>query len=289
MKKRKIITLIGLALMPMCSLADFRRPQMPQGLTADKGYNSHKKPKVKLESLPPRSKPKRKGLQGYKKYHTLSDMTYDELYAAKEKARISKSWDITKYLEQMIILCDNINEKAALIIELADILFAQQKLDDAAKWYTEFTHLYPGNKQMEHASYKAIVCCSKRILSVDRDQSLTEKTLELASAFLKRADVFTTYKKQVETIQKECYQVLAQSDCHIAAFYLKYGSYQAAERRLKTIRNEWLDKVPEIGPQLTSLEVELAAQFSDFKAPEEAVKLAQTPKPIKKNDMTKRF
>ncbi len=228
-----------------------------------------------------------------KRSTTLSTMDYTELVRAKEESQKAKNWDVTiKYLDRMIIKCESDNylqEKAKLIIELADILFDQQRYDEAAKWYTEFTREHPGDTHIEYASYRAIVCASKKILSIDRDQSATEKTLELATTFLKRGDVFKKYRNEVEKIQHTCYQTLAQSDCNVADFYVKNGYHQAAEHRLKSVRTQWLDKVPEIHTTLASLEVELSTVFPQFQLPTSSIKLAELKSPAKKIDMTARF
>lgn len=189
------------------SKGSIRKPRMTREYpTADKKFNPYKPLKPNFKPKPPiqykkkkSGEPKiRKGLQGYRIYTPISQSGYAELQEVKEIHKAAKNWDLaSKYLHRMIVLCDNINEKAILIIELADILFLQQKYDDAIKWYTEFTQLYPGNKHLEYASYKAIVCSSKKILSSDRDQSPTEKTLELTDTFLKRSDIFQKYRQEV--------------------------------------------------------------------------------------------
>jgi outer membrane assembly lipoprotein YfiO len=177
------------------------------------------------------------------------------------------------------------------MIELADLFFLQQSFDDAAKWYADFVLLYPGNKQVEYASYRAVICASKNILGPDRDQSPTEKTLELAQTFLKREDLFAQYKDEVKKIERECYQMLAASDMRVAEFYIsKKHDYTSAKKRIATIRDEWLEKAPEIGVELARLEVTLAELCTDFKAPEESIKLAQAVMPAqKKNSMVARF
>lgn len=292
MKKILLFSLVALVSAPSLTARDIKAPQMPRGLSADKAPVF--KPKKKISTAQRKIKGNRKGLQGYKKYNTFSDMNYDELMVAKNKQIEAKNWDIAaKYLDRMIKLCDDINSKAALMIELADILFNTDHYDDAVKWYQEFAFLYPGNEQIEYASYKAIVCASKKILSIDRDQAPTQKTLELANEFLKRSDVFTKYQTEVLAIQKVCQETLAQSDCSVAQFYITYGNYKAAEHRLKNVRSEWAQKVPEIQTQLAALEVDLAGLYNEFKAPEESIKLAQATQQIvpqsKKADMTKRF
>lgn len=293
MKKTILFSLAAVTSASSVFAREIKAPQMPRGLTADKTQTVQSKKQA--HTAPRKLNGKRKGLQGYKKYNTFSDMSFEELVVAKNKHTDAKNWDIAaKYLDRMIKLCDDINTKATIMIELADILFNTEHFDDAAKWYQEFAFLYPGNEHIEYASYKAIVCSSKKILSIDRDQAPTEKTLELANDFLKRSDVFTKYRTEVLAIQKVCQETLAQSDCSVAQFYITYGNYKAAEHRLKNVRSQWAQKVPEIKTQLAALEVDLAGLYNEFKAPEESIKLAQaTQQPAaptsKKADMTKRF
>ncbi len=273
-------------------LADIKTPRMPREMDGPivkpsfrRAQEVEKKRELTTEN------PKRKGLQGLVYKPTYTEMTFDELMVAKNKYRDQNQWSVViKYLERMITLCDKINQKAELIIELADAQLDQGFYDDAAKKYKEFMHLYPGNDLIEHASYKAILCTSQQLLSYDRDQSKTEETLELTKQFLERSDLFTLYKDKVIKIQNECYALLAQHEMYIGEFYLKQGDYNAAQGRLKAIRSDWLPKVPEIALQLTSLESELAIQFPDFKLLESTIVLADATKDKpKKKDMAQRF
>ncbi len=258
-------------------------------MTQDRGNapQADKKKKTKPSSSP--SAP-RKWFPWYTPPVSLSQMDYQQLTVAKEKNKKANDWHfVIKCLNRMIVMCEDLAEKADLTLELADILFEQQQYEEAAKWYGEFTQAHPGNKKIEYASYRAIVCASKKMLSIDRDQSATEKTLELTQDFLKRSDVFKQYKKEVQQIQRHCYETLAQSDCNVAEFYLTYGNYQAAEQRLKSIRSEWLEKAPAITPKLAHLEVELAAVFPQFHLPPSSITVAELKTPHKKASMTTRF
>ena len=260
-----------------------RTPQIPRGITLENKKNEE------------RSQGKQKqregtGWFGLQKKPTLSTMSLSELLETKNQQIKSKNFDLAiKYLERAVTLCDDINMKAALIIELADILFKQQKYDEAAKWYNEFTVLYPGNASIEYASYRNVVCSSKKLLSYDRDQTPTEKTIELANKFLSRGDIFTTYQEEIKKIRNECYNLLALSECDKAHFYIKQGNYSAAQNRLESIREQQLEKAPEIHHFLAQLEVDLAAAFKEFKAPESSINLAQVTNTEKKKDMSKRF
>ncbi len=268
---------------------------MPEGLSADKTPTPISKlKKLRDQKLAdrPRFKKKRKGLTHRKEHHTFSNMPYDELKVAKNKAVEGKHFDIAaKYLERMITLCEKVNEKAQLIIELANIHFSQKEYDDAKKWYQEFERLYPGNQLIEQAKKQIILCSKQTILSSDRDQAPTEETLRLAKEYLVR-DSFTLYRKEVAAIQKECENILAQADCGITEFYIKQGNFSSASRRIKHIRTAWLEKVPEVAITLAHLEIQLGAEWKDFKVPEESTKLAHATgikKPTQKVDMATRF
>lgn len=220
-----------------------------------------------------------------------TEMNFEELKAAKIKRVEAEQWDVAiRYLQRLIILCEDVNEKADLIIELANIQFDQGFFDDAAKQFKEFIHLYPGNKHTEFAHYKSIVCTHKRILSSDRDQTKTEETIELANKFLDQ-NTFNEYREQVLELRQQCFQVLAHSELNIGEFYINSGEYLAAQRRLETVRTDLLEKAPEIELRLAHLEADLSLQFSDFKPPESSLIIADAAKELKpkKKDMAARF
>lgn len=219
---------------------------------------------------------------------TYTEMNFAELKEAT-KIRIEKEqWDVAiRYLERLIILCEDINEKAELIIQLADIQLNQGFFDDAATQYKEFIHLYPGNKHSEYAHYQSILCTSKRMLSPDRDQTKTEETIELANKFLEQT-TFNQYRDQVLEIRGLCYQTLGHSELNIGEFYIKQGNFLAAQRRLETIRTDWLPKAPEIELRLAQLESNLSLEFADFTPPKSSLIITEAAKP-KKTDMASRF
>ena len=219
---------------------------------------------------------------------TYTEMNFAELKEATQLRVEKEQWDVAiRYLERLIILCEDIDQKAELIIQLADIQLNQGFFDDAAAQYKEFIHLYPGNKHSEYAQYQCIVCTSKRMLTPDRDQTKTEETIELANKFLEQS-TFTHYRDQVLQIQAVCYQTLGHSELNIGEFYIKQGNFLAAQRRLETIRDEWLPKAPEIELRLAQLESTLSIEFSDFIPPKSNLIITDAAKP-KKTDMASRF
>ena len=225
-------------------------------------------------------------------------MEYEELEQAKNKQIIADNKEVAvKYLEQMLKLCDDINKLAQHLAELADLLFDCSKFEKAGKIYTEFTNLYPGNQQIEYASYRAILCSFYQILDAERDQTKTEETIQLTDNFLERADIFRQYKDEVYGIQTTCYQKLVASEINICTFYIKKSSYKSAQKRLDSLRAEWLPKIPTVENQIIMLEIALAEKKGDTaivlekqqelkkKYPEEITLVAKN----KKKNMTRRF
>lgn len=256
--------------------ANARKPKTPKSLSS-----ATEKPKYVI----PKSDAKKTS-----KYKTYTAMSYEELEIAKnEQLKHHNNQSAIKYLERLITLCDDINKKADHILELADLYLEQSLYEDATKWYTEFTTLYPGSKQIEYATYKAIVCSSQRILSPDRDQTVTHETLALCDSFLERQNIFTTHLDEVRNIKNTCNKTLSQSELYISTFYINHGDYQSAQMRLKGIRNDWLIKLPEIETELALLEVQLGEVFKEFVVPESALKIAAATQPTKKIDLVARF
>jgi outer membrane assembly lipoprotein YfiO len=288
------LTLVSLgAFSTITAESSIRQPREHEGLTTDKTATSiaDMKRKREAEAKRVRTGKRRKGLTHNRIIHTFSTMTFDELKVAKDNHREKKHFDIVeKYLERMIALCEDINQRADLIMELADTHFSQSEFDQAKTKYAEFERLYPGNAQIERAKKQMILCAQQGILSVDRDQSPTEETLRLTKEYLER-EAFTEFKDEIATIKKECETLLAQSECGVTEFYIKQKNFKSAELRIKNIKDTYLDAVPEMAVTVAQLEVNLGTQWQEFEIPKESIKLAQTtPEKVDpKADMTARF
>ena len=95
--------------------------------------------------------------------------------------------------------------------------------------------------------------------ALDRDQSKTEETVALTELFL-REEHFSTYREDVLRVQKQCYEQLAASECNVCSFYLSNGKLKAAEKRLASLRSNWLPKLPTLEPEIIALETQLVEQ-----------------------------
>ena len=223
-----------------------------------------------------------------RKISTYRDMTYEELQVAKEQHRAHNNYmSAIKYVDQMIKLCDDVAVIGELLLEIADLLYLEGLFDKAAQKYAEYVALYPGGEKVEYALYKAIESSFACTLSNDRDQTKTEETLALAESFLKK-DHFTTYTAQVTIIRDKCYAKLAESELNICSFYLARGRLKPAEKRLSSIREQWLPKLPELESSLLMFETDLMAQKeARTQAAEKAMLVAQNK--TSKKHMADRF
>lgn len=209
-------------------------------------------------------KSQKKDEKAVKKIRTYRDMEYQQLAQAKDAQRSQGNTQATiKYLEQLLKITTDITLLAEHLLELADALFDDKQFQKATFVYSQFCALYPGNEKQEYALYRSIIGSFACILSVDRDQTKTEETLALAEIFLQQ-DHFTLYKKEVEAIQKQCYEHLAASECNICSFYIQKGSLKAAEKRLSKIRSFWLPKLPELELAIIALDEQITEKKEAF-------------------------
>lgn len=173
-------------------------------------------------------------------YVTFNNMNYEQL--VERMAILIQDGNQTmaiKYLKRILTLCTDANALAGHMLELADLLFETGSHQKAVKVYREFVSLYPGSKRIEYALYRAVCASYKSTHSPDRDQTPTHETIELATMFLSRGDIFTTYIAEVTTMRDECYKKLVESELNICSFYRSRGQDEWVEKRLAFIQEDW--------------------------------------------------
>lgn len=199
-----------------------------------------------------------------KKKKTLRNMNFAELEAFKEKCLTANDrYNAIRTLERMVPICTDLEKLKTILLELADLLFEDGKLEAAGKMYREFVKYYPGNQKVEYALYKAVVCKFYVILDAERDQSSTRDAIELANKFLEREEIFVNYSKEVHTMRERCYERLFDSEVSIFNFYCDRGRYKSARTRIANIRKEFIPLLPTCDPYLITLELHLAQQAKD--------------------------
>jgi outer membrane assembly lipoprotein YfiO len=198
------------------------------------------------------------------KKKTLRNMNYAELEAFKQRCLDANDrYNAIRTLERMVPICTDLEKLKGTLLELADLLFDDGKLEAAGKMYREFVKYYPGNEKVEYALYKAVVCKFYVILDAERDQTSTQDAIDLASKFLEREEIFITYSKEVRTMRAQCYQRLFDSEVSIFNFYCNRGRYKSAQTRLANIRKDFIEIIPHCNPFLITLEIGLAELVKD--------------------------
>lgn len=194
---------------------------------------------------------------------TMRSMNFVELAKRKQELlSFGDAFTAIKYVEKMIPLCDDLEMKGELILELADLNFECGYLKVAEARYKEFADLYPGAAKTEYALYKAITTSFAQTLAIDRDQTKTNETLKLIDDFFARHSVFTNYDKQVEQVKQQCWEKLFESELYVARFYISIRQNSiAAQKRMTLIEDKYLDKLPDAGTRLAQLKADFAQQF----------------------------
>jgi len=213
---------------------------------------------------------------------TLSTMNYEQLCEGKKKALENKDRMVAiKYLERMAKLCPDAQGLRLILLELADLLFEEGKYAKAILLYDQYTKSYPGNNaDYVRAYYQKIVCSFYQMLDFDRDQTITEQTIELCDQFL-HACKSSRYDQEVRTMVVSCKQRLAENELSIAHHYMISSDAVAANKRLARVRETYLT-VPDVEQKLLLAEIELAqmvgnATFAQAKKTELIEKYPQNP------------
>lgn len=188
------------------------------------------------------------------KTKTLRYMNFEEMGKRKDQlVSFNDKFTAIKYVEKMLPLCNDLEEKGSLILELADLNFDYGNLKEAELRYKEFYTFYPGNKSVEYAHYKAILCGFNTILSPDRDQTKTKETLTLTTDFLKNNERFTTYRKEVFNVHRMCQKQLFDSEASVFQFYLNQNSFKAAQKRLEKLEKDFVELLHDAPAQIALL------------------------------------
>lgn len=195
------------------------------------------------------------------------------------------------YIKYALNATKDSTERQALKLMNADIFFQQGNHVKAAKAYAEYIELYPGSgKATEYALYKETVSSFLNTLQSDQDQMPTKETLKLVDAYLEKGKAYSTYTKDIIQIQQHCFMLMYEHEKGILEFYLHRGSVESAQRRLSSIKQTYLKKIPSIEKELLDLDCKLALAKGEK---ERHAKLlaqleARFPSVIKKEESTKK-
>lgn len=224
----------------------------------------------------------------------LKTFTEPELRRAADLC-LALDWkdEAIKYLQKLEKISKNTTVVKNVKLEIADITFLKGDLKEAGKLYDEYSSLYPGDKEKAaYAQYKGILSNYYCMLTNDRDQTRTLKTIALADSFLEhKSSLFKKYASYVRSIKTNCFTHLYEHESHIFEFYFKKKSYKAAKTRLASMHTNLLPHLPQIEAPLLQYEYRIAQAEKDtqralkiatdiaHRFPKQATQIAHKPSP----------
>ncbi|WP_025322588.1 outer membrane protein assembly factor BamD [Deferrisoma camini] len=171
----------------------------------------------------------------------LEDLSPAELYAMAQRA-------VEKYrYEEAQKLIDRIRDdhpfsKFATEAELleADMLFRQEKFEEAAAAYRGFEELHPTYPKLDYVIFRRGLCYYNLSQPPDRDQEPTHRALEAFQKLL-YARPKSQYAAEAQEKVKELRQRLAEHEMYVARYYLRKKRYSAALGRLQELVRSYPD------------------------------------------------
>ncbi len=139
------------------------------------------------------------------------------------------------------------------LLELSDLYYKNEEYVSALNSYQEFRMLYPTDAKSEYCMFRSAMCHFRQILTIDRDQSETIKSIKSFEDFL-RMYPNSTYASEANEDLKKSKTVLAKNGIYIGKFYMKKKKWhEAACKRFNEVKkgfpglglDEELDKLIE--------------------------------------------
>jgi len=160
------------------------------------------------------------------------------------------------------------SEAAAVMADLkiADAHYANKEYTEAIEAYEEVRKTHPASPYIPYVIYMLGMCHYNKSLSVDRDQTETEKALTefqyLLTHFSHTPYAYDAYEKA-----QECMKKLSDHEVYVGDFYYRMGKYGAAIQRYEAA----IAKYPTV-PLAEEVLFRLAEAYQETKQHEKAAK-----------------
>ncbi|MFH2012157.1 MAG: outer membrane protein assembly factor BamD [Pseudomonadota bacterium] len=134
--------------------------------------------------------------------------------------------------------------KYAIVAELriADSYYQNKEYGEAILHYEDFRKLHPTSPVTPYVIYQTGMSYFKQILSIDRDQTVTENAIKQFEYLVSRYPS-TDYASSARKNIKICKEKLAQHEFYVGHLYFKREKYEAALSRFNGI----LENFPKSG------------------------------------------
>jgi outer membrane protein assembly factor BamD len=207
------------------------------------------------------------GLWAKKEAPATPQAAYEEGVRLLEKKKYEKSAEAFRKFKEEFPLS---TYTSLAELRLADSLYYDKNYAEAIVQYEEFKKLHPTHPEIPYAIYQVGMCYLSQMLSVDRDQTVTEKALE---QFRYVVENFPESKNTSDAAKKMqlCQRQLAEQEFNIGHFYYRMGHYKAAQGRFEEV----LKKYPDLGlekevkPYLDTCREKVAKEDKKLKEKEE--------------------
>jgi len=123
-------------------------------------------------------------------------------------------------------------------LRIADSNYLLKNYLEAIYQYEEFRKLHPANPLVPYSIYQTGMCHFKQILTVDRDQTETEKALE-EFEFLVSKYPQSPYAGMALSRIKFCRKRMAEHEFIIGNYYLKNQNYKGAVDRFTSVLEKY--------------------------------------------------
>ena len=107
--------------------------------------------------------------------------------------------------------------------------------------YEEFRKLHPVHAEVPYAIYQVGMCYFQQRLSIDRDQTATEKAVEQFRYLIENFPQ-NKYVADPKAKMKLCLRQLAEHEFFIGHFYYRKGHYRGALGRFEEILKKYPGK-----------------------------------------------
>ncbi len=194
-------------------------------------------------------------------------MAYEEALRLLERKKYERSAEAFRKLKEDFPLS---TYTALAELRLADSLYFQKNYAEAIVQYEDFKKLHPIHPEIPYSIYQIGMCHFKQMLSIDRDQTVTEKALEQFRYVVENFPR-SKYAPEAQTKMQLCRRQLAEHEYYIGYFYYRKDHYQAALGRFEGI----LKKYPDVGlerkinPLVATCREEIAKEEKKRKEKEE--------------------
>ena len=122
--------------------------------------------------------------------------------------------------------------------KIAEAQFLSDNFEEAAVNFAAYLKEHPRDERVSRVLYYLGMSYYNQILSMDRDQTSTEKALQTFNRLLSEYPG-DPRAQDVELLVQRCRNRLAAHEVYIGRFYLRTDQYQAAVNRLKPMLGKY--------------------------------------------------